>query len=202
MARESLCAKLMADQNFACTTPVRKYVQQFVAINKSDIDQASVVVTKTDSTSGTPECKYNVSFELFEGKKGFFFQLPENGTSVFGTFDKSRSDLGYVQYVHNVNAFVAGVSEEAKCILEALDKGSYVIALQLADGTVEIYGIENGLSTGDYTYDVQTNGGGTAIILTSNENTPESNIPLVYKPATGGDANADFNSAFENPTTP
>lgn len=200
MARESLCAKLMADQNFACTTPVRKYVQQFVAINKSDIDPATIVVLKTDSTAENPVCTYNVTFELFAGKKGFFFQLPENGTSVFGTFDKSRSELGYTQYIHNVNAFVAGVSEQAKCILEALDKGSYVVALQLADGTVEIYGLENGLSTGDYTYDVQTNGGGTAIILTSNESTPEGNIPLVYKPAAAGSANADFNSAFENPS--
>lgn len=200
MARESICAKLIADQDFSCISPVRKYVQQFVAINKSDIDEYTI--NKTDSTSETPECVYNVEFTLKEGKKGFFFQLPENGTSVFGTFDKSRSDLGYTQYIHNVNAFVAGASEQAKCILEALDKGSYVVALQLADGTVEIYGIENGLSTGDYTYDIQTNGGGTAIILSSNESTPENNIPLVYKPAEGGNADADFNSAFENPTTP
>lgn len=200
MARESLCAKLIADQDFACVSPVRKYFQQFVAINKSDID--TFTITKTDSTAPTPVCAYNVEFTLKEGKKGFFFTLPENGTSVFGTFDKSTSDLGYTQYIHNVNAFVAGASETAKCILEALDKGSYVVALQLTDGTVEIYGIENGLSTGDYTYDVQTNGGGTAIILSSNENTPESSIPLVYKPASGGDANADFNDAFENPTTP
>lgn len=200
MARESLCAKLIADQDFACVSPVRKYFQQFVAINKSDID--TFTITKTDSTAPTPVCAYNVEFTLKEGKKGFFFTLPKNGTSVFGTFDKSTSDLGYTQYIHNVNAFVAGASETAKCILEALDKGSYVVALQLTDGTVEIYGIENGLSTGDYTYDLQTNGGGTSIILSSNENTPESSIPLVYKPAAGGDANADFNDAFENPTTP
>lgn len=198
MARESICARLLADQNFACEPPVRKYVQQFVAINKSDIDPDTVVVTKSDSESET--CSYNVQFQLMEGRKGFFFQLPENGTSVFGTFDKSTSDLGYVQYIHNVNAFVAGASEETKCILEALDKGSYVVALQLADGTVEIYGLRNGLSTADYTYDLQTNGGGSAIILSSNENTPEGDMPMVYAPASAGDANADFNSAFENPT--
>lgn len=201
MARDSICAKLLADQNFACEPPVRKYVQQFVAINKSDIDPETVVITKTDPDTETPVCAYNVQFELFEGRKGFFFQLPENGTSVFGTFDKSTSDLGFVQYIHNVNAFVAGAGEETKCILEALDKGSYVIALQLVDGTVEIYGLRNGLSTADYTYDLQTNGGGSAIILTTNENTPEGDMPMVYAPASGGDANADFNSAFENPET-
>lgn len=200
MARDSICAKLLADQDFSCESPVRKYYQQFVAINKSDIE--SYEVTKTDATAENPVCAYNVTFTLKEGKKGFFFQLPQNGTSVFGTFDKSTSDLGYVQYIHNVNAFVAGASEVAKCILEALDKGSYVVALQLMDGTVEIYGIQNGLSTGDYTYDLQTNGGGAAIILSSNENTPEGDIPLVYKPAAGGDAGADFDSAFENPETP
>ena len=32
MARESICAKLIADQDFSCISPVRKYVQQFVAI--------------------------------------------------------------------------------------------------------------------------------------------------------------------------
>lgn len=199
MARDSVCAKLLADQNFACEPPVRKYVQQLVVINKSDIDPASIVVTKTDPEATPSVCAYNVQFSLFEGRKGAFFQLPENGTSVFGTFDKSNSDLGYVQYIHNVNVFVAGAGEETKCILEALDKGSYVVALQLVDGTVEIYGLRNGLSTADYTYDLQTNGGGSAIILSTNENVPEGDMPMVYAPASAGDANADFNAAFENP---
>lgn len=202
MALPSICAKLFADQDLSCAKPTRKYFQQIVAINKSDIDPATIEITKTDSTIAEPVCAYNVSFELFEGKTGFMIKLPENGASVFGTFDKSRSDFGQNQYIHNVNIFIVGADEAAKCNLEALDEGNYVIALQLMDGTVEIFGMDYGLSTADYSYDLQTNGGGSAIVLSSNETTPEGNLPLVYKSADAGDANADFNSKFANPTTP
>lgn len=196
MALPSICAKLFADQDLSCAKPVRKYFQQLVAINKSDIDPDSIVITKTDSTVASPVCAYNVAFELQAEKTGYMIKLPENGASVFGTFDKSRSDFGQNQYIHNVNIFIVGADEAAKCNLEALDEGNYVIALQLMDGTVEIYGLDYGLSTGDYSYDLQTNGGGSAVILSSNEATPEGNLPLVYKPASGGDANADFNAKF------
>ena len=66
------------------------------------------------------------------------------------------------------------------------------------DDTVEVYGIENGLTTGDYTYDVQEGGGGTPVILSSLEDAPENYLPLVYEPQSGGSANADFDSNFEN----
>ena len=36
-----------------------------------------------------------------------------------------------------------------------IDKGSFVVALQAKDGTVEIYGMVNGLTTGDYEYNIQ-----------------------------------------------
>lgn len=200
MARETLCAKIFNDVDLSCVNLPRKYFQQFVAINKSDID--SYTINKTDFSVASPVCEYSVEFTLKEGKKGFFFMLPQNGTAVFGTYDKTVGEnLAVPQYVHNVSFFMGGASEQSKCILDALDKGSYVVALQLMDGTVEIYGIDNGLSTGDYTFDLQANGGGSVIVLSSNESTPEGNLPLVYKPQSGGDAGADFDSAFEN-TTP
>ena len=76
-----------------------------------------------------------------------------------------------------------GVSEAVKCILDSIDKGSFVAAFQLGDGTVEILGIENGLTTGDYTYDVQGGGGGTAVVLSSLEDAPERYLPLIYESA-------------------
>jgi len=196
MATTSLCASLITGQNAVCSPPNRRYYQQAVLLKKDEI--LNYAVERTDFSQANPTCKYAVKFKLKPGKKGFLFSGSENGSSYFGTFDKSVSDLGFVQYKHNVNILVIGATEEAKCILEALDKGRFVVALQFTDGTIEIYGIENGLSTGDYTYDVQGGGGGSVIVLSSSENTPENYIPLVYKPQSGTDGTADFDALFEN----
>lgn len=198
MATESICAKLYASQDSVCEPIKRRYFQQAVVINKSDIDSSTVVISKTDPEAVTPTCAYNVKFSLKPGKTGFTFKGPQNGSNYFGAFDKTTSDLGFNQYAHRVSILIVGASEEAKCILESLDKGSYVVALQFTDGTVEIYGMENGLSTGDYTYDVQAGGGGSAIELASKDVTPENYLPLIYKSLVPGSETEDFDSAFEN----
>ena len=202
MATVSACAALLAGQDTSCETPKRRYYQQAVVINKADIDPTSVTITKTDYEAPTPTCSYNAQFSLKEGKTGYKFIGPANGSNFFGTTDKTTSDLGFPQYKHNANLLLIGATESAKCILEALDKGSFVVAYQFTDGTVEIYGFENGVSTGDYSYDVQGGGGGSAIILSSNDNAPENYLPLIYKSGTLGGEEADFDSAFENPVTP
>ena len=114
----------------------------------------------------------------------------------YGSHDKTRSDLGFAQYIHNVGILIAGVSEEVKCVLDSLDKGSFVVALQWKDGTVEIFGFVNGLTTGDYSYNVQEGGGGTQIILSSLEDAPENNLPLIYKSAVADQETLDFDAAF------
>lgn len=198
MARVPNCALLLNGQDAVCTPPKRKYFQQAVVINKSDIDPESVVITRTDYDIAEPVCAYNVEFSLKDGKTGYFFQGPEKGSNYFGTFDRSTSDLGFAQYIHNANMLIVGADEASKCVLESLDKGNFVVAYQFTDGTVEVYGMENGLSTGDYTYDVQGGGGGTAIILASNENAPENYLPLIYKSAVPGSETEDFDAAFAN----
>lgn len=190
MAIESICAKLTAGFDASCDAPVRKYYQQAVVMNKSDIDTLEI----TKPTGDT--CNYNVSFSLKAGKTGYLFHGPSAGSNFYGSHDKSRSDLGYPQYVHSTQLLIVGVSEASKCILDSLDKGTFVVALQLSDGTVEIYGIRNGLTTGDYTYNLQEGGGGTPIMLMSLEDSPENELPLVYKPEAAGDAGADFDSLF------
>lgn len=196
MATVSPCAQLLSGQNSDCVALNRKYYQQVVVINKADID--SFTITKTDFSDPTPTCAYNVEFELKDGKTGFLFKGTEAGSVYFGNYSKTRSDLGFPQYSHNVNMLVVGADEASKCILDALDKGSYVVAAQFTDGTVEIYGINYGLSTGDYTYDVQAGGGGSQIALTSLETSPENNLPLVYKSAVPGQEGADFDALFAN----
>lgn len=190
MAVINLCAKLSNGLDISCLAPIRKYYQQIVLINKTDILSQTI----TPPTDGT--CTYTVAFELMPGTTGYRIAGIEAGSSFFGSFDKSRSDLGYPQYIHNVSILIAGISEEAKCIMDSLDKGSFVAALQATDGTVEIYGIETGLTSGDYTYDPQGGGGGTPIVLSSLEDAPERYLPFIYESAVPGQENVDFDDAF------
>lgn len=196
MAVIPLCAVLGNGQDAACISPKKRYFQQAVIMNKHDIDPDSVTISKTafETTPGT--CAYSVAFDLKTGKTGYRFTGPLNGNSYLGRFDKSVSDLGFVEYSHQVQMLVVGADEDAKCILEALDKGSFVVALQFTDGTVEIYGIGNGMGTGDYTYSLQENGGASLIVLTSNEDTLEGDLPYVYVSGTPGQETEDFDSLF------
>lgn len=194
MAITSICGTLKNGQDASCEAPVRRFYQQAVLINKSDIDTFTI----TTPTAEDPTCSYTVEFSLKTGTTGFRFTGPESGSSYKGYFDKSTSDLGFPQYKHNAQILIVGSTEEAKCILDALSKGKYIAVYQFTDGTVEVYGFQNGLTTGDFTYDVQEGGGGTAVVLSSLDIAPENLVPLVYKSAIPGGEDADFDSNFDN----
>lgn len=191
MAVTSICGTLKNGQDASCISPIRRYFQQAVVINKSDI--LSFVITAPSGALGV--CAYNVTFTLKPGKAGFRFSGPEGGSTYKGFFDKSQSDLGYAQYAHSVQMLIVGVDEASKCVLDALGKGSYVVAIQVGN-IVEIYGMENGLVAGDYTYDPQEGGGGAAIGLASAETAPELRLPLVYKSAIVNQEVVDFDANF------
>lgn len=196
MAVFSICGNLKNGQDASCVAPARRFFQQAVVINLGDIDQDSVIITTP--TAENPDCAYNVQFSLKDGKTGYRFTGPEAGSSYKGYFDKSNADLGFVQYKHNAQILVVGSDEESKCILDSLSKGKYVVVYQFTDGTVEVYGFQNGLTTGDFTYDVQEGGGGTAVVLSSLDTAPENFLPLVYVSAVPGSEIADFDSNFDN----
>lgn len=201
MAVTSPCAELKGGQDISCTSPLRRFYQQAVIINKSDIDTTTVEITAPTTGGGTPTCAYNVQFSLKTGKTGYMFKGSENGSVYKGYFDKATNEtFGVPDYTHHVQILLVGVSEETKCYLDALDKGSYVVAMQFADGTVEMYGFQSGMTTEDYTYDPQEGGGGTPIILSSREISPEPRVPLVYKSQVEGGETADFDSLFANDT--
>lgn len=191
MATTSVCGTLKNGQDASCIAPPRRYFQQAVVINKSDILSSTI----TAPTGALGVCAYNVAFTLKPGKTGFLFAGSENGNVYKGFFEKSQSDLGFAQYAHNVQMLIVGAEEATKCILDSLGKGSYVVALQI-DDIVEIYGMQNGVVAGDYTYDLQEGGGGAAIVLASAENSPESYLPLVYKAAAAGQEVTDFDDLF------
>lgn len=195
MANTAICAELDGVVDLSCIrTLVKKYFQEIVIINFNDIDRTASVINQAGAL-----CDYSVSMVLKAGKKGVMLKLPENGNTIRGSFAKTTSDLGFIQYLHTVQILIAGVTKEIKCILDKLDRGRYVVAAQLADGTVEIYGFQNGLTTGDYTYDLVEGGGGAKIPLQSKDTEQETLLPLIYKPAVPGSENADFNEQFAQP---
>ena len=192
MANTAICAELTGEVDLSCIRSlVKKYFQEIVIINFNDIDRTASVINQAGAL-----CDYSVSMVLKAGKKGVMLKLPENGNTIRGSYAKSTSDLGFIQYLHTIQILIAGVTKEIKCILDKLDRGRYVVAAQLADGTVEIYGYENGLTTGDYTFDLVEGGGGAKIPLQSKDVEQESMLPLIYKPAVPGSENADFNEQF------
>lgn len=192
MANTAICAELDGVVDLSCIrTLVKKYFQEIVIINFNDIDRSASVINQAGAL-----CDYSVSMVLKAGKKGVMLKLPENGNTIRGSYAKSTSDLGFIQYLHTVQILIAGVTKEIKCILDKLDRGRYVVAAQLADGTVEIYGYENGLTTGDYTFDLVEGGGGAKIPLQSKDSEQETLLPMVYKSAVPGSENADFNEQF------
>lgn len=196
MAVDNICDKISQGQDLACTTPVKRYHQQIVLGNLSDVDQEEVVAPwKEDYPIG--ECGY-VQFQLKPGATGYRFNFPLKGSSVSGTYDFSTSDTGFNLFMHHINMLVATGTEESKCLVEKLFKGQVFGALQTMDGGVEIYGLQNGLFVDDVTIDIQTNGGATPIVLSSREGMEESFPPLQYRPQQGGDAGADFDALFAN----
>lgn len=194
MAVSTTCGKLKNGLDTACKPLTRKYYQQAVVINKNDIDTKTI--NKGCSEGST---KYEVEFTLKSGEKGFRFLGSENGNVFLGRYSKAMNDdNGHVEYTHEVQMFIGGIDEETKCVLSSLDQGRYVVAMQAMDGKVEIFGIRNGMTTDDYDYSIAENGGGAAVVLHSQENSPEADLPLIYSAGSSGDEGADFDDGFEN----
>ena len=194
MANTAICAEIDGEIDLSCIRNLpKKYFQEVVIINYNDIDKTASVLGDFNGAT----CDYTVQMVLLNGKKGVMFKIPETSGSIFGTAAKTRADVtGLPQYLHLVQILAIGISSEIKCLLDKLGRGKFVVAAQLADGTVEIYGWENGLSTGDYTIDMAGGGGASVVPRQSKDTEQESMLPLIYKPQTGGNANADFNEQF------
>ncbi len=194
MANTAICAEIDGEIDLSCIRNLpKKYFQEVVLINYNDVDRVASVVGDFDGAT----CDYTVQMVLKTGKKGVMFKIPETSGSIFGTTAKSTVEVtGLPQYLHLVQILAMGISSEIKCLLDKLGRGKYIVAAQLADGTVEIYGWENGVSAGDYTIDLAAGGGASVVPLQSKDTEQESMLPLIYKPQSGGNANADFNEQF------
>lgn len=189
------CLKLYGGQDTACKSIYKKYYQQVVLVNKDDV--ASFVIQTIDfNYNGAYVPPHRIRFFLKEDKTGYLFRGPENGNNYFATFSKELDD-NIPQYLHNVQVPVFGAMESTKALLKTLDLAKYFAAIQFMDGTVEIYGFENGLTPDDYEFDLAGGGGGSFINLVSLDNGLEDDPPYIYIPLTGS-ANTDFNNLFVN----
>lgn len=196
------CFELFKGQDANCVSWGKRYYQQVVLVNKSYIDEYSFQ-TAAYSTSpsvgldsgyvdpDTINYRHRINFNLKQSTRGVLFNGELNGLSYFANFSKEIED-NIPQYNHFLQLPIFGASEKTKYTLKTLDFGDYFAAIQFNDGTVEIYGFENGLTSGDYTYDLQGNLGGSIISLESRD--LENDPPFVYY---SNNPNEDFNNLFQ-----
>lgn len=194
----STCGKIFQGFDNPCEIEVNGFRQLAVLINLDDIDKSTVDISLPDYETGV--CDYTVEFSLKENTTGFGVSAIDAGTTIRGYVSKTRNDQGYPVYTHSVDIFLSGIDVDTKCMLHSLDSGRYAVALMGNDGTVEIYGFKNGLTSADYDYNITENGGGSVITLSSLESSPEGLLPLVYKAGAGSTPELDFESLFANPT--
>lgn len=185
------CETINNGLDLSCGNIVKNYYQQAVLINRSDVLNKQIL-TGTTSIEGIYECRYKVIFNLKENLSGFLFSVTENSSTIFGTTEKSTTN-NIPQYLHSVTINILGVDQKTKCTLKQLDNADYFVALQLYDGTVEIYGFEYGMTTSNYTYDSQNANGGAIIRLVSLSEALEDELPFIY----GGDSK-DFDKLFKD----
>ena len=201
----NVCGILRKGQDNACPKSVQKvYGQEAVFINTSSFDTIEVDKECTETSS-----KYRVKFTLEEGEKGVMFTAPARSTSIRGWSTPVIDDNGLSYYMHHVQIAMTGISEEQKCILDALTKGSFAVALPIVNpvkddddftNSVEIFGIGTGLvSTDGWAYDITENNGITLIEFSSRENIGEDDLPYMYESAEAGSEMTDFKALFENP---
>lgn len=196
-----ICGKLKSGQDNACPENIVKgYVQEVVLTNFEDVKENGI----TSECAETP--KYRAAMLLEEDTKGFRFTGARSGNKIRGWSSKSRDDNGYPIYVHHVQIILIGVSEAQKCILKNLDLGLYVAALKLKsyptpaaseiEEAIEVFGIQNGLSTADYDYDITEQNGVIVIELASQDGSEEPAIPYMYVSQTEGSEVSDFDDEF------
>lgn len=193
------CKQLIQGHDVSClSNNYRKYYQQIVLVNITDVNEVAYDINDTN---------HGIAFNLNLGATGYLYRGNENSNLYSASFSKNTIK-GQPVYSHSVNLPVVGVGVQTKLVLKQLDLSNYFAAIQFRDGTVELYGFENGLTTSNYTYEAQNGMGGTGITLESKYD--EDELPYVYLGGSdnfddlfqnipellGGDFNNDFSNDF------
>lgn len=200
----AICSKIYNGQDISCGITQKGYIQDLVLVNFSDIIEKGIDKECTDAAS-----KYRATPVLAEGAKGVLFRGPAAGNVWRILTNKTRDDNGFPNYEHGANILFSGVTEEQKCALASLDKGLVVAFGKLKTyaepagagemiPAIEIAGLNNGLTTGDYAYDIVETGGVVPLELRSPANSLESDLPYIYASPEPGSELIDFEELFEN----
>lgn len=176
------CSELLQGLDLTCLNERwNKYYQNVILINKDDVLESYVTSSNTEN---------HIIFNLKENVHGFLFHTPELGNAISAEFSMDIED-NIPLYTHEVTFPVVGVKENIKSLIKQLDKGFFFAAVQYKDGTVEIYGFNYGLKNTGYTYEPQSDLGGSSMTLESIYE--EYDPPYVY-----AGSEDDFNNLFEN----
>lgn len=178
-----VCETLTQDIDNQCASPARKFDQKVVILNYEDLYNYKEHTTGID---------HNVEVVLpVAYNSGNHILSNYNGNNIKGGFTMTR-DEGIPRYKHSVSFPIIGVDDKPMSALRQIDTGKYVVFLRFGDGTIKVYGIENGLKSIGYSYEPQSNTGGGIITLESEYHEPYQ--PLVYS----GDPR-NFDKDFNNP---
>jgi len=201
---DSICGKIFKGQDSSCEVQQKGHEQELVVMNYDDLDTLTITRDCTAETS-----QYRVTFTLKPGATGVKFIGPAAGNMMKGQVAKTRADNGLTEYQHMAHILMAGINEDQKCILDALDKGRAFVAMKIRNykrnppsglnEAIEIYGIGQGMVTSDYTYDLTEGGGLVDITLNSQEGAFENNLPYIYEAPEAGMEIVDFDALFANP---
>lgn len=179
------CVKLLNGLDLTCRESTRgKYYQQIVLINRADLDEILIQDNLT---------QHRVGFNLQGSSSGKLFRGNESSSVFSATFSK-QEEKGIPLYSHQVELPIVGTEEAIKVLLKQIDVADVFAAIQLKSGLVEIYGFKNGLRCENYTYNAQSETGGTIITLSSKAQ--EYEPPFMYYAA--GQEDTHFNNLFAN----
>ena len=135
-----------------------------------------------------------------EGEKGVLFKLNRNAKLITAMYSKStEEESGLPVYNHQSTITAHGADEMTKSILATLDLGRVVAVNKFETPTgnlYEVFGWTNGLTTGDYDYDITGSNGVVPITLESGEDFLESHVPYVFKSDSEGQEDLDFEDFF------
>jgi len=178
-----ICEKLSRNIDNQCASPARKWEQRVALIPYDDITNYTL------DASGD-----NHSADIFLNLNyngGHHIVTSANASSINASFTMSR-DENIPRYSHSVTFPIIGVDNLQMSSLRQIDATKYVAFVRFSDGTIKIFGLENGLKSTGYSYTPQSSSGGGSITLKSDYT--EAFQPLVYS---GNPSN--FDNDFNNP---
>lgn len=187
------CEDLINGYSVGCTNDQRLFIQKLVLINKSSV--LDYLVKKTSvGIDNAFNCNHNIVFRLKEGERGKLISQIHNARNVFGSHERSE-DSNVSEWTHSVSFIVQGYNENLICFLNNLNTAHYFAAAMLTDGTVIIYGFDNGLRPNNYSIDLQGNNGVTSVKLETAKSEEEQEQPYIYNSLASTPEN-DFNNLF------